>query len=71
MKLSKKLLQTMTISLAIGATITTTSCTALSGDVEILPADSDSEKCTEKCDTNCEHADNVYTPENCPLCGLG
>lgn len=71
MKLSKKLLQAMTMSLAIGATVTTTSCSVLSGDVDILPADSDNEKCTENCGTNCEHAKNVFTADDCPACGLG
>ncbi len=61
----------MTVSLAIGATVTTTSCTALSGDVNILPVDPDNEKCTEKCGTNCEHAEDVFTAGDCPACGLG
>ena len=71
MKLSKKLLQAMTMSLAIGATVTTTSCTAFGGDVDIAPQNPDEEKCTEKCGSNCEHSDDVYTVGNCPACGLG
>jgi hypothetical protein len=70
MKLSKKLLQAMTMGLAIGATVTTSSCTALGGDVNILPVAED-DKCTEKCDTNCKHSKNVFTAEDCPACGLG
>jgi len=70
MKLSKKLLQAMTMSLAIGATVTTTSCTALNGDVNILPAEIDDEQMSEQCDTD-KHGQVVYTVGDCPACGLG
>ena len=61
----------MTVSLAIGATVTTSSCSALGGDLEILPVDAENEKCTEECETDCGHGSNVFTAEDCPACGLG
>jgi hypothetical protein len=68
MKLSKKLLQTMTMSLAIGTTMTTTSCASLKKNAEVNPA---GEKCNIRCIISCGHGKDVFTADNCPGCGLG
>jgi len=68
MKLSKKLLQAMTMSLAVGATVAGTSCASLKDRAEVAP---ESEKCTIKCVINCEHGKGVFSHDNCPGCGLG
>lgn len=68
MKLSKKLLQAMTMSLAVGATVVGTSCSSLKENAEVTPQ---SEKCTVKCLVKCEHGKGVFTGDNCPGCGLG
>ena len=68
MKLSKKLLQAMTMSLAVGATVVGTSCSSLRENAEVTP---EAEKCTVQCLVKCEHDKGLFTGDNCPACGLG
>ena len=68
MKLSKKLLQAMTMSLTIGAAVaTTSSCTSLKENAEITPK---SETCTINCGIICLKHDNEMV-DYCPPCGRG
>ncbi len=68
MKLSKKLLQAMTVSLALGATVaTTSSCSSLKEQAEITP---ENEVRVISCGINGEE-DKSQTVDYCPLCGRG
>jgi hypothetical protein len=67
MKLSKKIIQAMGMSLAVGATVAVTSCASLKENVEVSP---DGKNCTISCGENCtDH--KGQTIDYCPLCGRG
>jgi hypothetical protein len=57
MKLSKKLLQAMTVGLAIGAVTVTISCDSL-------------RETTDACDMKCT-SDHEVPEFDCPACGMG
>lgn len=67
MKLSKNLLQAMTVGLALGAVTVTTSCDAVKENTEAKPQKI---KCTDACDENCT-SNHVIYDEPCPACGMG
>jgi len=68
MKLSKNLLQAMTIGLAIGATATlTTSCNSIKEDAQVEPK---VEAGTEQVENSTEHVEN-WDDYDCPPCGRG
>ena len=58
----------MTMSLAVGASVATTSCASLRQNAEATP---ESEKCNIKCILKCEHGNGLLTIDNCPGCGMG
>ena len=67
MKLSKNLLQAMTVGLALGATAT--SCSFIAGEAEVTP---ETIECTTECDTKCNgHSQTPSDEWDCPPCGLG
>lgn len=64
MKLSKNLLQAMAVGLAIGAAVSTSSCSLLTEESEIEPHMENPKK-ADKCETE------PTADYNCPACGLG
>ncbi|MFT4759476.1 MAG: hypothetical protein ACI9XO_002917 [Paraglaciecola sp.] len=67
MKLSKKLLQAMTVGLAIGAVTVTISCDSLRETTDVTPKKL---KCTDACDMKCT-SDHEVPEFDCPACGMG
>lgn len=68
MKLSKSLLQSMMVGLAIGTA--TSSCQSLFNPVSpTVGIDGHSETCDKNCSS--DHLEASPNWENCPACGLG